>query len=74
MVELGCVVRDDDLESAARWILLPVQVLLYGDGQPRRQRAGDAIGPAAVLWICVVGVEQHPLPGAEPARRERGAR
>ena len=64
--------RDDDLKTAARPILHPIEVLLDCDGQAGRQRAVDAIAPAVVLRIRVVGIEQHALARTESLLREPG--
>ena len=45
-------------------------ILFDRDGQPGRQRTVDAIAPAVVLRIRVVGIEQHALAGTESSLRE----
>src|SRR5262249_758200 len=73
-IQLRRVVRDEDLETAARSILSPIEVLLDRDGQASRKRTVDAIGPAVVLRIRIVGVEQHALAWTETLLREPGIR
>jgi hypothetical protein len=51
----------------------PGDVLLDGDGKARLESALDAIGPAALVRVTVVGVEDRPVTIQKIERRLLGA-